>query len=175
MEYILGLINSIVKDPEISEWIFYLVAAAAGITFATSLSFLFSGIYSPIRLRLKKMGKEERTSEVNHSFNKSLEHTLEKVPFMGRQFAGDKETKRLLIHAGFQSENALKIYNALKLTLLLLGIAIAIVVIKLFPDLSPLFSAYIFFMILGVVYILPGLVLTHLANSRMLEFTPFFS
>ena len=174
MEYILGLINSIVKDQQVAEWLFYLIAAAAGITFAISLSFLFSGLYSPIRLKLKRMGKGEVAPEVNHSFNRSLEHTLEKVPFAQRQFSGDKTTKRLLIHAGFQSENALKIYNALKLTLMLLGTAVATIVIKLFPDLSPFVTIYIFLFILGLAYLLPGFILAYLANSRMQNLRRFF-
>jgi tight adherence protein C len=174
MEYILSLINSIVKDQQMAEWVFYLIAAAAGITFAIALSLLFSGIYSPVRLTLKKMGKGGAISEIDNSFSKSLEHTLDKVPFIQRKFSGDKTTKRLLIHAGFQSENALKIYNALKLTLLLLGAAIGIVVIKLFPDLSPLVSFYIFIFIIGIVYLLPGMILTYLANSRMQNLRRFF-
>jgi tight adherence protein C len=93
---------------------------------------------------------------------------------MQRQFAGDEKTKRLLIHAGFQSENALKIYNALKLTLVLLGIAISIIINQLFPDFSPLFSAYIFALIVGIAYLLPGLILTYLANSRMETLRRFF-
>ena len=174
MDYILGLINSLIKDPDVSEWIFYLIAAAAGITFAISLSFLVSGIYSPIKSKLKKMGKGGATSEVNHSFNHSLEHTLEKVPFMQRQFSGDQKTKRILIHAGFQSQNALKIYNALKLTFVLFGIAIAIIVVKLFPDFSPSTSAYIFIVIIALAYLLPGLIVSHLAKSRMQNLRRFF-
>ena len=174
MEYILSLINSIVNDPEVAEWIFYLVAAAAGITLAISLSLLFSGIYSPIKLQLQKMGKGDNIPEAHHSFNKSLEHTLEKMPFTQRNFSGDKKTKRLLIHAGFQSENSLKIYNALKLTLVLLGIVIALIVIKLFPDFSPLFSAYMFVFILGIVYLLPGLVSYLPCEFKDAEFTSFF-
>lgn len=167
MEYILGLINGVVKNPQAAEWIFYLIAAAAGITFAISLSLLFSGIYSPVKLQLQKMGKGRTTPDGNHTFNKSLEHTLEKLPFTQRKFSGDQKTKRLLIHAGFQSENSLKIYNALKLTLVLLGVAIAIIVMKLFPDFSPLFSAYVVVFIIGITYLLPGLGLAYLANSRM--------
>ncbi|MCW8996756.1 MAG: type II secretion system F family protein, partial [Psychromonas sp.] len=94
--------------------------------------------------------------------------------FTQRQFSGDKKTKRLLIHAGFQSENALKIYNALKLTLVLVAIAIAIIIIKFFPELSPLANAYIFLFVIGIAYLLPGLILTHLAKSRMQNLRRFF-
>ena len=174
MEYILGLINSLVNDPQVAEWTFYLIAAAAGITFAISLSFLFSGIYSPIKLKLQKMGKGQTVSEERNPFNRTLEHTLENLPFMQRQFSGDLRTKRLLIHAGFQSENSLKIYNALKLTLVLLGTAIATIIVKLFPDFSPFVTVYIFIFTLGIAYLLPGLILTYLANARMQNLRRFF-
>lgn len=175
MEYILGIINSFVKTPQTAEWVFYLIAAAAGITFSISLSLLFSGIYSPVKLKLQKMGKGGRgEAQADDSFNKSLEHTLEKIPFIQRQFSGDKKTKRLLIHAGFQSQNSLKIYNSLKLTLVLIGIAVAIIIIKLFPDFSSLASAYIFALIIGIAYLLPGFMLAYLANSRMQNLRRFF-
>ncbi|MFT6987457.1 MAG: tight adherence protein C, partial [Psychromonas sp.] len=113
MDYILALINSFVKNPQTAEWIFYLIAATAGVTFAISLSLLFSGIYSPVKSKLHKIANEGEP-EFNGSFNKSLEHTLGKLPFIERQFSGDEQTRRLLIHAGFHSQNSLKIYNSLK-------------------------------------------------------------
>lgn len=174
MEYILALLNDFVKNPEIAEWIFYLIAASAGITFAISVSLLFSGIYSPIKSKLQKMTKGSSRIESNNSFNKSLEHTLEKLPFAQRKFSGDKKTKRLLIHAGFQSENSLKIYNSLKLTLLLIGIVLATIIIQLFPDLSPLISIYVFVLIIGIAYLLPGLIIAYLANTRMQNLRRFF-
>ncbi len=174
MEYILGLINSLVQDQQAAEWVFYLVAAAAGITFAIALSLLFSGVYSPIKMQLQKISGKEKTSEVSNPFSKSLEHTLEKMPFMHRQFSGDKKTKRLLIHAGFHSDNALKVYNALKLTSVLLAVAIAVIVINVFSHLSPAATIYIFIAIIGVAYLLPGLILTYFANSRMQNLRRYF-
>lgn len=174
MNYILALINSFVDNPQAAEWIFYLIAASAGITFAISLSLLFSGIYSPIKSKLHKIGKKGGEQQVNSSFNKSLEHTLDKLPFIQRQFMGDEKTRRLLIHAGFHSQNSLKIYNSLKLTLLLIAIGAASIVIKLFPDFSILITVYLFIFIIGLAYLLPGLALTYLATARMDNLRRFF-
>ncbi|HEY7867572.1 MAG TPA: type II secretion system F family protein [Psychromonas sp.] len=175
MEYILSLINSYVSDPQYAELLLYGVAAAGGITFAVALSLLFSGIYSPIKLQLQKMGKGEQVYSGNSAgFNKSLEHSLTKLPFIRRQFAGDNKTKRLLIHAGFQSQNALNVYNALKLIFVLISIGIAIIVNRLFPDLSSMLSIYIFAMILGFAYLLPGFILTYLASARIQNLRRFF-
>lgn len=175
MEYILSLINSYVSDPQYAELLLYGVAAAGGITFAVALSLLFSGIYSPIKLQLQKMGKGEQVYSGNSAgFNKSLEHSLTKLPFIRRQFAGDNKTKRLLIHAGFQSQNALNVYNALKLIFVLISIGIAIIVSRLFPDLSSMLSIYIFAMIIGFAYLLPGFILTYIAKSRIQNLRRFF-
>lgn len=173
MEYILAFINNLVQNAQTAEWIFYLIAAITGITFAISLTLLFSGIYSPIKSKLHKIGKEGE-QEVTNSFNKSLEHNLEKLPFIQKQFMGDKQTKRLLIHAGFHSQNSLKIYNSLKLTLFLLSIGAAVIVNKLFPDFSMLITVYLFAFIVGLSYLLPGLILTYIANSRMDNLRRFF-
>ncbi|MFT6926233.1 MAG: tight adherence protein C [Psychromonas sp.] len=175
MEYILSLINSYVSDPQYAELLLYGVAAAGGITFAVALSLLFSGVYSPIKLQLQKMGKGEQTYSGNNAgFNQSLEHSLTKLPFIRHQFAGDNKTKRLLIHAGFQSQNALNIYNALKLIFVLISIGIAVIVNRLFTDLSIMLSIYLFAVIIGIAYLLPGLILTYLASSRIQNLRRFF-
>jgi len=173
MELILAFINNFVQNEEITEWIFYLIAGTAGVTLAISLSLLFSGAYSPIKSKLHKIsheGEQENTG----SFDSSLEHTLEKIPFIQRQFLGDKKTKQLLIHAGFHSQNSLKIYNSLKLFLFLLSIGVAVILNKLFPDFSILISLYLSAFVVGIAYLLPGLVLTYLANSRMDNLRRFF-
>lgn len=173
MEYILGLINSLVNNAQSAEWLFYLIAAAAGITFAISLSLLFAGIYSPVRLQLQKMAKGGSTAP-SHSFTHSLEHTLDKLPFISRKFSGDKQTKRLLIHAGFRAQYSLKLYNSLKLMLVFIGLAVAISILKLFPDISPLKSACIIAIVIGFAYLSPGLGLAHLARKRMNNLRRFF-
>lgn len=173
MEYILSLINSLVKNPQNAQWVFYLVAGVAGVTLAISLSLFFSGVYSPLKRQLNAMTKGENPN-ASASFNKSLEHTLENLPFSKRQFMSDKKTRRLLIHAGFHNENSLKIYNALKLLLLLIAAVLASITIKYLPELSPVISAYIFVMILGLAYLLPGLTLTYIAKSRMQALRKFF-
>lgn len=173
MEYILSLINSFVKNPQNAQWVFFLVAAVAGVTLAISLSLFFSGVYSPLKRQLNKMSKGEN-SNVTPSFNKSLEHTLENIPFLKRQMMSDKKTRRLLIHAGFHNENALKVYNALKLLLLLIATVIATIAIKYLPDLSSMLSAYLFVLIVGFAYLLPSLALTSIAKSRMQALRKFF-
>ncbi|WOH39187.1 type II secretion system F family protein [Thalassotalea fonticola] len=170
MEYFIGLINSIVKDPQAAQWAIYIIAGFAGLTFAIALTFFISGVYSPVRLQLQKLQSSPGSvQQSNESFTNTLEHSLDKMSFLQLEFSGDNKTKRLLIHAGLHSENALKIYNALKLLLLLVGATISVLVLQQFPNLSTFISLYLVALILGGCYLLPGIVLTQLAQRRMLN------
>ncbi|TLU61469.1 type II secretion system F family protein [Thalassotalea litorea] len=167
MEYINSLIYSLFENPAASQWVVIGLAAATGITLALAMSYLLSGLLSPAKAELKKIQSEGVGFEENAGFGQSLEHGLNKVPFIKSSFAGDSEAKRLLIHAGFHSESALKIYNALKLLLLLISAGICTVVLRLLPDLSLMWTVYLLALIVGVAYLLPGTILTYLADKRM--------
>ncbi|WNC73327.1 type II secretion system F family protein [Thalassotalea psychrophila] len=175
MDYLLGLVNSFIEDPVQAKWAIYLIAGIAGLTLSVALSLMFSGAYSPIRQQLQKLQHGNKGgSSIAEDFSHSLEHSLEKMPFLQRTFAGDDKTKRLLIHSGFHSDHALKVYNALKLLLLLLGGVIAIFAMQAFPDLSPFMTIYLVAIILGGFYLLPGFILTYLAKRRMKSLRKFF-
>jgi tight adherence protein C len=177
MEYLLGLLSSYITDQEMVKWTLYIVAAIAGITLAIACYYLFSGIYAPVRLQIDKLKKQPSTMNYEKDYSSTLEHNLNKlrhIPFIHSSFSGDKDTKKLLIHAGFHSQNALKLFNAIKLMSLLIGLMISFVVIKLFAGLSLLVTIYIFASIMGFTYILPALILTKLAKNRMQELRKFF-
>ena len=175
MDYLLGLLNSVVQSPEGVKWAVYIIAGIAGVTFAISMSLVFSGTYSPIKMKLQKMQDRSVSSEdVSENISQALEHSLDKVSFLQQTFAGDNKTKRLLIHAGFHSQSALKMYNALKLFLLLIGGVGAITALQAFPEMSSFLSIYLVAIILGVCYLLPGFILTYIANRRMQNLRRFF-
>jgi tight adherence protein C len=168
MDFLIGLFNEIFDDPRYTEWAIYAVAAIAGITLALSVSFFISGIYSPIRKRLHRMNDEsaDQTDEQNE-VNSTLEHgigQLGKMPYL--QLSSD-ETRRLLIHAGLHSDNALAVFSAARLLLLLLGAIASIILLQLFPNISGMLSAYLVFLIMGIAFLVPTLILTAMANSRM--------
>jgi tight adherence protein C len=168
MDYLMSLINEVLDNSQYAEWTIYLVAALAGITLALSISFLISGIYSPIRKRLQIMNKDQpkQVSEQN-DVNLTIEHGIGKIgalPFLN--FSND-ETRRLLIHAGLHSNNALAVFSSARLFLLLLGAVVSIFVLQLFPNVSGMVSVYIVFFIMGVAFLAPSLILTSMANRRM--------
>ncbi|WP_394175069.1 type II secretion system F family protein [Thalassotalea litorea] len=175
MEYLMGLINGVVDNPQAATWVFYAVAGAAGVTLAIALNLFVSGVYSPVKAKLGGMSEDGRQNQSNVDYFKhSLEQNLSKIPLAGNPSKGDKDARRLLIHAGYHSDNALKVYNALKLILLLVFGLVAFTILRLNPELSTLVSVYIVLLIVGLGYLLPGLVLTHLAKKRMIGLRRFF-
>ncbi|WP_371379456.1 type II secretion system F family protein [Thalassotalea aquiviva] len=166
MDFIFSLITSLTDDPMTTRWVVYIGALLAGVTLAVALGFVYSGLYSPVRIKLQKL-QNQAVDQQDTGKRSSLEHSLENLSFLDKQFSGDKKTRRLLIHAGFHSENALKLYNALKLLLLLIGLILAAAVSYLFPTLSTFVTFYLVALICGICYLLPGMVITYLANKRM--------
>ena len=166
MDFLIGLFGQFFDDPEHVEWAIYVVAAIAGVTLAISLSYLISGIYSPIRSRLKLLQGDHTVSH-NQDVTSTLEHgiaNIAKKPFLN---FSNTETRRLLIHAGFHSENALALFNASKIMLILLSILGFILVLNVFPDLTGIWLIYLFCLFIGGAFLLPSMILQSLANRRM--------
>ncbi|MFT5716938.1 MAG: tight adherence protein C [Oleiphilaceae bacterium] len=167
MDFLIGLLGQFFDDPQHIKWAIYAVAGFAGVTLAIAISYLISGIYSPFRQRLKLLNVGEPAQNINKDATGTLEHGLgemAKKPFLN---FSNRETRRLLIHAGFHSENALAVFNASRLLLILLGAIISVVVLNLFPKISGIWIVYIFCLCIGGAFLLPSMVLQSLANRRM--------
>ena len=168
MEFLIGLLGQFFDDPQHVEWAIYIVAGIAGVTLAISISYLISGIYSPLRKRLKKLNTSDNSTSISgDAVSETLEHgigEMAKKPFLN---FSNHETRRLLIHAGFHSENSLAIFNAARLLLLLLGAVISVFILNLFPKIAGIWIVYVFCLFIGGAFILPSMVLQSLANRRM--------
>jgi len=179
MDFIQGLISGAFNDPATVVWVIYVIAAIAGITLAIALYYLFSGLYSPVKVQLNKLTQESgpKQQDLTQAYEKSLEHDLDKlkhIPFINNSFSGDKQTKKLLIHAGFHSHNALRVYNAIKLISLIVAAAASSLLVHQFPDASTILTIYMIALVVGLAYILPGLILQKIANHRMRELRRYF-
>ncbi|MCG9731602.1 type II secretion system F family protein [Shewanella sp. Isolate13] len=166
MDFLIGLFGQLFDDPQHVEWAIYTVAGIAGVTLAISISYLISGVYSPIRKRLKLLNDDEKKL-VTHDVTGTLEHgmgEMAKKPFLN---FSNHETRRLLIHAGFHSQNALAVFNASRLLLILVGSIVSLVILNLFPNISGIWTIYIFCLFIGGAFIIPSIVLQSLANRRM--------
>ncbi|QBY03432.1 type II secretion system F family protein [Thalassotalea sp. HSM 43] len=175
MDYLLSLIREYTDDPATVQAIFYAVTGLAGVTLAAAISLFVSGVYSPIKIQLERLKTGEKQNFTKQEgFSKSLEQGLDKSSWLPSRMGGDSESKKLLIHAGYHNESALKIYNAIKLFLLLIAGAASLAALQYLPNMSSTMSFYVVAMIVGLGYIAPGLVLTHLANKRMNGLRKFF-
>ncbi|MGS0682870.1 type II secretion system F family protein [Shewanella sp. 125m-7] len=167
MDFLIGLFGQFFDDPQHVEWAIYFVAAIAGVMLAISISYLISGVYSPVRTRLKALSEGDDKRSVTQDVTGTLEHgigEMAKKPFFN---FSNHETRRLLIHAGFHSENALAVFNAARLLLLLLGAVVAVLILNIFPEISGIWIIYIFCLLIGGAFITPSIVLQSLANRRM--------
>ncbi|MCG9746854.1 type II secretion system F family protein [Shewanella sp. Isolate8] len=169
MDYLIGLINQIFDDPKHVEWAIYIVAAIVGITLALSVSFLISGVYSPVRKRLQHItGEQSQSGAYEQSeVNKTLEHGIGKLSKLSFLNLSNDETRRLLIHAGLHSDNALAVFSAIRLLLLLIGAVISVVLLQYFNDLSVMISIYLVCLIMGILFLAPSTILTYMAHKRM--------
>lgn len=178
MEQIQTIIAAVMSHPDMMEWAVYLVAGLTGITLAVALSYLFSGLYSPMRAQINKLSKTPSASaDMSKEYESSLEHTIKKldsIPFINKRYSGDSSAKELLIHAGFHSQGALKIYNAIKLLSLLIGFVIAAFIVRQITNLSSKSAIFIVVAIVSISYLLPGIILSKLATHRMNDLRKYF-
>lgn len=178
MNEMMRLFEAISSDPEVIKWAIYIIAGITGITLAFALSSLASGLYSPVKKQLNKLSKESpQPADLTKEYESSLEHTIDKlnhVPFINKHYQGDSSTKKLLIHAGFHSQDALKIFNSIKLLLLITSGAAVSVWINNNASYSTTMAVYIFAVVVGAAYLLPGIILKKLANHRMADLKKYF-
>lgn len=156
MDFLIGLFGQFFDDPQHVEWAIYSISAIAGVTLAISISYLISGVYSPIRSRLKSLNGEKVTKN-SQDVTGTLEHgigEMAKKPFLN---FSNHETRRLLIHAGFHSENALAVFNASRLLLILFGFITSLLILNLFPNISGFWTFYIFCLFIGGAFIAPSM------------------
>ena len=178
MNQMIQFFETFFTDPERTKWAIYIIAGLAGVTLAIALSSLASGLYSPVKKQLNKLSKESpQPQDLAKEYESSLEHTMDKlknVPFINKHYQGDSSTKKLLIHAGFHSQDALKIFNSIKLLLVLISGSIATLLINQISAYSTTKTVYIIVFVLGAAYLLPGLILKKMANRRMTDLKRYF-
>lgn len=168
MDYLIGLLGTLFDDPEHVKWAVYVMAAIAGITLAISISLFITGIYSPLRKRLKIINKTGEGHHMTHTdVNATIEHGIGRVASKTSLNLTNDDTRRLLIHAGLHSENALAVFSSVRLILLLISAGLSVLTLSMFPEISGMMSVYVVALLVGGAYLLPSMVLQHLASRRM--------
>lgn len=168
MDYLIALLNSILNDPLYVKWAIYSIAGLAGVTLAVAISFLISGIYSPIKTRLRGI---QSNSGPGVGYRQevliTLEHRLGKAASKSLFNFSNDATRKLMIHAGFHSENTLALFNGIRIILFLVAAVASIISLKLLPDLSGIMSFYLSCIFFAVAFLMPSMVLQYLAKRRM--------
>ncbi|MBY5992029.1 type II secretion system F family protein [Ferrimonas balearica] len=167
MDYIIGLFSEVLDNRQHSVYLIYGIAAAAGVTFAIACNLLYTGLYNPTKARLKGM-KAATAGEIEHQFDDALEHQNARSDSWIKHFSFDGAgSRKRLIHAGFHSNQALAVYNAIRI-LVLLGMAIfTIATLQLMAEMSTGVQIYVGICLMGVAFIFPSFVLDRLAANRM--------
>lgn len=128
MEYLIGLINSKLQNPQMAEWVFVGLMGSAVFCAGLAAIFLISTIMNPVKTRLRSVVGAEQ--EEDASKTGAVVMLVGKVaPFVLPKKPGERtKTNERLIHAGFRGENALASFYAIK-TLLIIGLPLVVFLI----------------------------------------------
>lgn len=124
MDYLIGTLDTVLKDRQLAQLVFVVLMAAAVFCLALAGMFLLSTLFNPVRHRLQNV-VVPATGEVSRQgvltpMIKSLS------PFVVPKKEADRSrTRGRLIHAGFRKDNALASFYAIK-TLLIVGLPLAV-------------------------------------------------
>lgn len=177
MEYLRGLVYSVTGNDKMVTLAILAIALMAGLMLAMAIFYLITGAYSPIRRQLQRMRAVAQPAEADHNYKDYLENSLSKIggnSLFSHAAKKDDANRKLLIHAGFHSENALKVYYGLRILAVLVGVSLAVFVVRFFPDLNTLITVYLIMLLVGGFYILPGIILSRVAANRMRNLRRYF-
>lgn len=125
MEYLMGLLNATLQNPELAEWVFVSLMGAAVFCVGLAGIFLISTVFNPVRERLQSVVGSGAETE-NRKPGAMVLLAGKVAPFVLPKKAGERSrTKERLIHAGFRGDNALPTFYAIK-TLLFVGLPVLV-------------------------------------------------
>ena len=167
MNYLLGLINRLVGDEQLTRMLFAAVIGLSVVMVVVALAVLVKGLQSPVQRRLMLI---KRGHGIDHRAPPSnLQMMLEQV---GQRFSSAETrqasaTRTLLIHAGYRSPSAVQVYWAIRLLLPLLLLGITLLALPFIPNMSLLLGGGILAVVLGVGWLLPAIYVSSRKESRM--------
>ncbi len=165
METLLHLIRNHTGD-EYSTMIFVAVAATSIFVFSLGISLMVVGVADPLRRRLRRLTAKEAGGDSSAAEN--IASALQ--PFSNymipRQEWQRTEVSRQLVHAGFRSPNAVQVYYASKLMLMVLLPVIVLLAWLWMPHVSTVLIVLYIGVAAYLGMILPGAVLDRLVVKR---------
>lgn len=138
MDYLYGLVASVVGNDQLVRLIFLLTVAFSVMLAVGTTAVLVMGLQDPVRRRLAviKRGAERGANEPSSQGNLHL--LLEQV---GQRFVNDdgksaSATRLLMQHAGYRSASAVQVYWAIRLLLPLMLLVTVVLVLPLLTTLT---------------------------------------
>ncbi|MFL1455976.1 type II secretion system F family protein [Marinobacter sp. GN3S48] len=124
MDYMIGLLDSLLQDRQMAQLAFVMLMAVAVFCLALAGMFLMSTLFHPVRSRLHNVVAPEAAEVAKESpftpfFRSIAPH------FLPKKEKERNRTQERLIHAGFRNDNALANFYAVK-TLLIIGLPLAV-------------------------------------------------
>lgn len=168
METLVELINQQIGNEAYARYVVIGLVAAAALAFGLSLTVLVNGLAAPFRHRVKALtGSHEVKGQTGDSRSNVLSSLdpVTKHLLPGKDWDKSKLHAQL-VHAGFRAPNAMSSLYALKVLLCLGLLFIAWMVTSFNPKLTGDKVLMICVGVAYVGYILPNMVLDHLANRR---------
>ncbi|MBY4675742.1 type II secretion system F family protein [Marinobacterium arenosum] len=168
MDVLLQMISEQLGNERYAHMIFVSLSAAAALIFGLSLTFLISSLSEPFRQRLHALTNNKSGQKENQPSG----DILSSIDPLTKHFVPTKKSvltqvRLRLLNAGYRSPHALKNFYALK-TLLTVGLFfLGLYITSLMPEMS---SEQIFLIaVIGGLagYLLPSMVLEHLAKRRI--------
>ena len=178
MDYLIELLSGYIQNEALLRIVFVAFVAIAVFASGTSLIYLFTAIYNPIRRRLAGIADFETDSNnakpagTSTSLVNRDSYLSEKLDGVAKYILpkGEKEknsVKAKLIRAGFRDEGTIRVYYAIKTLLCVAFGFIAILVTSMNPELT---ANQVAMAIIGSAFLglaLPNFVLNRLEETRI--------
>ncbi|WP_458734772.1 type II secretion system F family protein [Zobellella taiwanensis] len=160
MDALNQLLGQALSDPQLRQWLLIGIVGLSAITLFWGVTLVASGIRSPYRRQLRDIQQEADDSE------QTLEQRMVVARQHGSGFNGHR-IRTLLVHAGFHKESAYRVFNGIRVIVILLAVTLGFVALSLLTQL-PINIIFLLLVAIGyVAYVLPVFVLERLANKRM--------
>lgn len=155
------LLNAGMANPQMRQWLLIGGVALSAITLFWSLALVAGGITNPYRRRLNRM--QQQTEDEQDTLEQRL--VTAKNGSSGT-FSGHR-IRTLLVHAGFHKNSASRVFNGLRLLLVILAVLVALAVMLTSTALAINIVLLLLVPVAYVAYVLPVFVLERFANKRM--------
>lgn len=166
METLIDLINQQIDNEIYARYVVIALVAAAALAFGLSLTVLINGLTTPFRQRVRSLTGQPASGHGGGGKVLSSLDPLTRHLMPGKDWDKNRLHARL-VHAGFRAPNAMSSLYALKVLLCLALFCIAWLGTSLNPKLTADKVVMIGAGAAYIGFILPNMVLDHLANKRM--------